>query len=171
MLKKLRAFTLIEILIVVTIIAILAAAVLVGIDPARRLQTSRNARRRSDLVSLLEAIKQYQVDHEGSLPSTSVAIDSTTASVQIIGESVGSCGSLTCTGQTVVGSNCGITGLDTDLDGYIGDIAFDPKTGDANDTRYYVNNMGNGIIVVGACDSEGEGVGGSGTAPTIEVSR
>jgi prepilin-type N-terminal cleavage/methylation domain-containing protein len=169
--KTKRAFTLIELLIVIGIIAILAAAVLVAVDPARRLHQSRNAQRWEDIVSLLEATKKYQVDEEGDLPATAVAIDSLPATVQIIGESVGSCGGITCSGVTVVGSSCGVTGLDTDLAGYIAKIAFDPKTGSTDNSRYYINKDDEENITIGVCDEEGEGPGGTGTPPVIEVSR
>lgn len=171
MFQKSRAFTLIELLIVIAIIAILAAAVLVAVDPARRLHQSRNAQRWESVVTMLEAIKQYQVDHDGDLPDTSVAIDSVAATVQIIGESVGSCGSLTCDGVTVVGSNCGVSGLDTDLDGYIARIPYDPTTGSGSNTRFFINKDDTESIIVGACDEEGEDPGGTGTPPDIEVRR
>lgn len=169
--SKKHAFTLIELLIVISIIAILFSAIFVAIDPARRLHQSRNAQRWEELYSLLEAIKKYQVDNEGDLPDTSVAIDSLPSTIQIIGESVGSCGSITCSGETVVGSSCGVSGLDTDLAGYIGEIPYDPKTGSGAISRYFINKDSNSIIIVGACDEEGEGVGGGGTTPEIEVRR
>lgn len=46
----------------------------------------------------------------------------------------------------------------------------DPSTGNSTDTRYYIDRDANGVLAVGACDEEGEGPGGSGAAPVIEVS-
>ena len=45
-------FTLVELIIVIAIIAILAAAIFVAIDPARRLNEARNARRSSDITNV-----------------------------------------------------------------------------------------------------------------------
>lgn len=166
-----KAFSLIELIVVIALIVIIAAAAFVAIDPARRLNAANNSTRWADTTAILEAIKKYQVDNNGSFPATAVALDSATGSVQIIGESVGACGSVTCTGQTVASSNCGLDSLDTDLRPYLKTIPFDPKNGSANDTRYYVDKDEYGIVTVGACDAEAEGGGGSGTAPTIEVTR
>lgn len=58
-------FTLIELIIVIAIIAILAAAIFVAIDPAKRLNQSRNSRRSTDSMALLDALLKYQVDGLG----------------------------------------------------------------------------------------------------------
>lgn len=164
-------FTLIELIVVITIIVIIATSVFVSIDPARRLHAARNSTRWADVTSILESIKKYQVDNDGDLPPSSVALDSVSATVQVIGESVGACGSLTCGTQTVAASDCGISGFDTDLRPYLRKMPQDPRIGTEDDTRYYVNKDEYSIISIGACDAEGEESGGSGTPPTIEVTR
>jgi len=169
--KMRRAFTFIELIIVIAIIVAIAAAAFVAIDPARRLHAAHNSTRLADTTAILEAVEKYQADNGRSWPVTAVVIDSAFVTVQLIGESVGTCASVTCIGQSVAASSCGVSGLDTDLSPYLKTIPYDPTTGDSNDTRYYINKDAHGILTVGACDTEGEGGGGSGTAPTIEVTR
>lgn len=65
-LQRRRAFTLIELLLVIGIIAILASIVVVAINPGSKLATSRDAVRRSDMSSIINAIQQYAVDHSGA---------------------------------------------------------------------------------------------------------
>ncbi len=57
-----KGFTLLELLIVVAIIAILAGAILVVINPAEILKKARDSQRVSDLTSLKSAIGLYLVD-------------------------------------------------------------------------------------------------------------
>ena len=57
-----KGFTLIELLIVIGIIGFLAAAVLVAVDPVKRIQDSRDARRYSETNAILNAILTKQVD-------------------------------------------------------------------------------------------------------------
>lgn len=167
-------FTLIELIIVIAIIVAIAAAAFVAIDPARRLHAAKNSTRWSDITAILEATKKYQADNDGSWPSTAVAIDSATSTYQLIGTSVGTCGSATCavlaTGS-IAATNCGVTGLATDIRPYLKKMPWDPTTGNASDTRYYINKDQYGILTVGSCDAEGEDGGGEGAAPAVEVTR
>lgn len=61
-------FTLIEILIVIGIIAILAAIVLVAVNPAEQFKKANDAQRASNVNAILNAIGQYIVDSKGDLP-------------------------------------------------------------------------------------------------------
>ncbi|MCK5020578.1 MAG: prepilin-type N-terminal cleavage/methylation domain-containing protein [Candidatus Peribacteraceae bacterium] len=167
-LRQRKAFTLIELIIVIAILGIISSIILIQVDPLRRLHQARNASRWSDVLSVLESVKRFQSDNDGNLPTTANAIDGLSTSVQIIGESVTNC---TCSSQTVAPSPCGVSGLNTDLLDYIPEMPIDPISGTVNDTRYYINADSYGFITVGSCGSEGEEWGGSGTGPDISIRR
>jgi type IV pilus assembly protein PilA len=59
-------FTLIEILVVIGIIAILAAVVLVAVNPSRQFKLARDSQRVSNVNSLLNAIHQNISEHKGT---------------------------------------------------------------------------------------------------------
>lgn len=61
--RNLKAFTIIEMLIVVAIIAILAAILIIAINPSRQLAQARNAQRNSDLRALQSATNQFFIDN------------------------------------------------------------------------------------------------------------
>ena len=59
------AFTLIEILVVIGIIAILATIVLIAINPAKQFAQARNTQRVSNVNAILNAIGQRIADNKG----------------------------------------------------------------------------------------------------------
>lgn len=59
-------FTLIEILVVIGIIAILAAVVLVAVNPSRQFKLARDSQRTSNVNALLNAIHQNISEHKGT---------------------------------------------------------------------------------------------------------
>lgn len=163
--RSVKGFTLIELIIVIAIIAILAAAIFVAIDPARRLHESRNARRWSDMTNILDAIVTYSADNEGTHYSE---VASMTADAFY---TIGTCaagGNTGCTAQTTQTACVDLSAIGSN---YMANIPVDPKDGTAAKSDYYLSVDANGAVTVGACDPEGEGAGGAGTAPTITLSR
>ena len=57
--KNKKAFTLIELLIVIAILGILAAAILVAINPSKRIKQARDAQRKSDINVITNALIGY----------------------------------------------------------------------------------------------------------------
>ena len=168
---KRKGFTLIELLIVIGILGILAAIVLVAVDPAKRLKQARNARRYAEVNAILNAILNYTVDQKGTLPS---AISAATQTNQVL--LIGS-GSST-TAQMAAACPTSVTGLSSTpvwgadlakdtafVDAYIAQMPVDPRgtngatTYDQTDTGYYILRTTNGRIQVGSCNSEDEGPG------------
>ncbi len=57
--KLLRGFTLIELLVVIAILGILAAAVLVAINPGKRTRQAQDAKRKNDIGAIATEIQGY----------------------------------------------------------------------------------------------------------------
>lgn len=63
-----RGFTLIELLIVIAIIAILAAGVIIAVNPGRQFREARNSTRWQHMNAIANAVYTYTVEHQGSYP-------------------------------------------------------------------------------------------------------
>ena len=125
--KLVAGFTLIELLVVIGIIGILAAVVIVAVNPARQFRASRDTGRRSDLYSLTNAIYQYAVENNGAIPNE----------IQ--------------TTPTSLGTDPGLIDLTDELvPTFITAIPFDPSTGNDADTGYTIGLDANGRVVASA---------------------
>ncbi|MEQ1849513.1 MAG: prepilin-type N-terminal cleavage/methylation domain-containing protein [Candidatus Peribacteraceae bacterium] len=134
--RSLKAgFTLIELLLVIGIIAILAAIVIVAINPTKQLGDARNAQRRSDVNTVLNAVYQYSIDNNGNLPSTI-----TTTATEIC--------------QSTPVANCaGLIDLDVLTGAYLVALPVDPQEAGADSTNYTIVST-NGRITVAAPGAE-----------------
>lgn len=146
--KSKQGFTLIELLLVIGIIAVLAVVVFVALNPAQRFKDARDARRTSDVDTLLSAIHSSTVDNKGTLPTALSA-----------GMSEAQLG--TGTGCAIATGGCAVTtdaclNLTTPLVKYLKSIPIDPtSTYTAAKTGYSVVVDSNGIVTIKACATEG----------------
>ena len=73
-------FTLIELLIVIAILGILAAAVMIAINPNKRMQEARDAARLADTSQISESIAEYYVTHGTYPPDPAISTETEFAS-------------------------------------------------------------------------------------------
>lgn len=83
-------FTLIELLVVIGIIAVLAAVVIVAINPARQFAQARNSQRQANVTAILDAVGQNLADNRGTftcadgvIPTTATNMSSAAADYDI----------------------------------------------------------------------------------------
>ncbi|MDD5026774.1 MAG: prepilin-type N-terminal cleavage/methylation domain-containing protein [Candidatus Peribacteraceae bacterium] len=129
-------FTLIELLLVIGIIAILASIVIVAINPTKQLGDARNAQRRSDVNTILNAVYQYAIDHNGTLPGNIT----TTATEICRSTETADCASLVRL-HALTGS-------------YLVSIPVDPQETDANTAGYTIAKDVNGRVTVASPGAE-----------------
>lgn len=148
--KNIQGFTLLEILLVVAAIAILAGIVIVAINPGKQLADTRNAQRRIDVATILNAVYQYYID-AGNLPA-----GITTTQGEIC---AGGTATTTCTTGLLVPLNELIWS-----ERYLVDLPTDPNgTCGTNGICYEIVSTANNRVTVSAPNAE-EG-------ETIEVTR
>jgi type IV pilus assembly protein PilA len=118
-----KGFTLMEILVVIGIIAILAAIVIVAINPSRQFAQARNSQRESNVSTILNAIGQNIADNKGTFTCGSYIASTTFSTTKNIGSSTAS----------------GYVDLGCLVPTYIPTaIPFDPDGGTPADTLYTV---------------------------------
>lgn len=158
---RFKGFTLIELIIVVAILALLAAALFVAIDPARRMSNTQDTRRWSDVSSILNAILTYSAENSALPTSVNSMANGEYYMIMTSGDATSRTedpGMFTCT--NLAGSSSASTTLNTmilkpDLvPGYLATIPVDPSQSAASTgtTRYYIMKNSSGRVFVGACD-------------------
>ncbi len=157
-----KGFTLLEILLVIAAIGILAAIVLVAINPNRQLAQARNAQRRSDVLAISNAVYQKIIDEANAGTSnTLTAITTTVAEIYKSGTTTGTTG---CTGTPIdlaaVASDAGADIVPL----YLAQVPQDPSEGaTAVCSGYTIVKDANNRITVAAPNAE--------LSATISVTR
>lgn len=104
-----RGFTLIEILIVIGIIAILAAVVIVAINPGKHFSEANDAVRTSNVEAIASAVTQYRIAKKGSLPPGMPDLET-----EICATGTASCGTLIDLSVVTTGGTYGLETLPKD---------------------------------------------------------
>ncbi|MBI2482116.1 MAG: type II secretion system protein [Candidatus Vogelbacteria bacterium] len=120
-----KGFTLIEVLVVIGIIAILAAIVIIAINPAKQFAQARNTERQSSVNAILNAIGQRMTDNKGIFAGTfgSYICPAITATSTIY--------SAPTTASSTIDLSC-LTPT------YISTLPMDPTAGSGDNTGYTV---------------------------------
>jgi general secretion pathway protein G len=121
--KRQQGFTLIELLVVIGIIGILAAVVLVAVNPGRQFASARDTQRRADLYGMTNAVYQYATEHNGNIPTAITA------------------------SPTNVGTGTGVDLSTVLVPTYIAAMPKDPSNGTDADTQYIIFSNNSGRVV------------------------
>ena len=151
-------FTLIELLLVIAIIAILAAIIFVALDPLKRFQDARDARRWSEVEELLHAIKIDQIDNRGRYLSAIAALpNGETWMVSATNTATTTCNT-NCASVASTSACADLSGLVDE--GYISVVPVSPTSPDLSTdwnsdyTGYTIKRSGQ-YITITACEGEG----------------
>lgn len=140
------AFTLIEILVVVALIAMLSTITFIAVNPTRTFENTRNAQRSNDALQILNAVTQYI-----SYPNQD--LDTLAVAAGVTGGIFESCSS----GYNIIGSS------DANLSSvlapeYIVGIPIDPSTGTMANTGYTICIAPSSRITISSLGAEGTSV-------------
>ena len=135
-------FTLLEILLVVAAIAILAGIVILAINPTKQLGDTRNAQRRADINTILNAVYQYSLDNNGSLPAGIASSTCAATSTNEICKTGGTCAGLVDLGVLTTNEK------------YLTSLPLDPTATSTNGVGYRIAKSANSRITVCAPGAE-----------------
>lgn len=141
--KRAGGFTLIELIIVITVVAVLAAVAFVILSPSKILNSSQDGRRKVDLQSLKTAVQFYTADH-GELPPELSLSGLALNQKDVI------CGTIntpSCLGES---NTC--VNPSSLIPTYLATLPKDPVEGHDVNTGYYVTRTGTNSLTFGSCN-------------------
>lgn len=132
-----RAFTLVELIMVMAVIAILVTVLFVSTKPQKRFGETNDAKRKNDAQSLEQAIKLVTAD-TGSLPAELNITENQALAIVKAGGSVA--GTYSC---AVLGSSINKVDLAAAVSSVLPNLPMDPELSSAsNETGYYIIKRG-----------------------------
>jgi len=138
---KNKGFTLPELILVVSLVAVLFTLVLILLDPPRLFAESRNTRRWHDVNNLTTAVYRYIVQ-------TSSVPEEITQQEQQIGTAQSGCNQVCTNAQ----NKC--VDISKILLPYLVEIPVDPKGGTQERTYFSIIKNQDGAITIKACNAE-----------------
>ena len=135
---KNKGFTLIELLIVIALIAVIAGAVIIALNPARQFASARNSQRWSHLPAILNAIQQNIAENQGTFTCAEGVIPAVAIAVSAAGYDICACL----------------------VPNYMSSLPFDPSSGSYTDCTTYdtgytiIRDAATGRVTVAAPSAE-----------------
>jgi type IV pilus assembly protein PilA len=143
--------------VVIGIIGILAAIVLVAVNPGRQFAQARNTTRQSDLIQITNAIYEFAAEHDGELPGTAFALSvpNFPSAATCIGTSAAApaCFDLGAAGAEDPANPGTVLAGTTIVPTYIAAIPQDPSVGTDLDTGYVIS-VANSRVTATAAGAE-----------------
>jgi prepilin-type N-terminal cleavage/methylation domain-containing protein len=143
--KQNKGFTLLEILLVIAAIGILAAIVLVAINPNRQIAQARNTVRQADINTIQKAVEQYLIE-KGSYPN---GITNTYREICNTGSNNNT--------QGTVSNEC--IDLRELVPDYIASIPVNPSTSTHSGYYAWINDINNKVAVLAGKGENGKVIG------------
>jgi|GEM_PF-6846624 len=141
--------------LLILVMMLTSLAVLVSVDPNRRLNEATNAHRFSDVTSILDDVLDFKRD-TGVYPNQVLGLNPEYA------YEIGTCLSGASCSAVTVNEVC------VDLN-EIGTVPVDPAFGTDLNSGYYIILHKNDEVTVGACSPDPEGATGDGPTPAINL--
>lgn len=153
--KLVKGFTLIELIIVIAVIALLAAATFVAINPAKRVGDAQDAQRWQDITAIADAYQAYLADNAGNLPTSTVPYASG-ATLMIASTTVTTASAAGCEATSAANGASKFINLSALVTGgYIGQIPSNPSYSTTQNTAYYFYRESTGKLIIGSCTKYG----------------
>lgn len=154
--KLFKGFTLIELIIVIAVIALLAAATFVAINPAKRVGDAQDAQRWQDITAIADAYQAYLADNSGSLPTSTLPY-AAGETLMIATTTVTTADAAACTATSEAAGTDRFINLSALVTaGYIGQIPQNPSySASGQSTLYYLYRESTGRLVIGSCTKYG----------------
>ena len=147
-------------MIVIAVIALLAAAVFVAVDPVKRIGQAQDSQRWQDVTAIADAIKLYMADNNGNFPVDIITVEPHLSyEIMILGSTSltgSSCAPDLLYGDPEIEPANGVL-LSNLVPNYLPTMPVDPSGlnlgfNDEYGTGYYLNRNSSGKITIGACD-------------------